>query len=244
MTVWHRTEPPNRALKTSYKELLDAVESCSDKALRRAVRTAVEEKSRYVAERIARTESARAWYQGFLKDTMDDPDVVAYRWVESTRHPTEDICDEYAKADDYGLGPGIFPKDKAPELPAHPHCLCHYEKVYASELERIQGLASGKIEYSDNHVTVVREHNIAYNDDEGLEKLFNKFCEDHKGDNIEHALVITMDGEVYHCIGQSETVNVSVLGTKLQESKVIHNHPDDGNIYGDCFSLADFSAFF
>lgn len=141
---------PNRALKTSYKELLDAVESCSDKALKRAIRTAVEEKSRYVAERIARTESARAWYQGFLKDTMDDSDVVAYRWVESTRHPTEDICDEYAKVDAYGLGPGIFPKDKAPELPAHPHCLCHYEKVYASELERIRGLASGKIEYSDN----------------------------------------------------------------------------------------------
>ena len=125
---------PNRALKTSYKELLDAVESCSDKALKRAIRTAVEEKSRYVAERIARTESARAWYQGFLKDTMDDPDVVAYRWVESTRHPAEDICDEYAKVDAYGLGPGIFPKDKAPELPAHPHCLCHYEKVYATEL--------------------------------------------------------------------------------------------------------------
>ena len=40
---------PNRALKTSYKELLDAVESCSDKALKRAIRTAVEEKSRYVA---------------------------------------------------------------------------------------------------------------------------------------------------------------------------------------------------
>ena len=128
---------PNRAPKTSYKELLDAVESCSDKALKRAIRTAVEEKSRYVAERIARTESARAWYQGFLKDTMDDPNVVAYRWVESTRHPTEDICDEYAKVDVYGLGPGIFPKDKAPELPAHPHCLCHYEKVYASELKRI-----------------------------------------------------------------------------------------------------------
>ena len=125
---------PNGALTTSYKELLDAVESCSDKALKRAIRTAVEEKSRYVAERIARTESARAWYQGFLKDTMDDPDVVAYRWVESTRHPTEDICDEYAKVDAYGLGPGIFPKDKAPELPAHPHCLCHYEKVYATEL--------------------------------------------------------------------------------------------------------------
>lgn len=68
---------PNRALKTSYKELLDAVESTSDKAVDRAIRTAVEEKSRYVAERIARTESARAWYQGFVADSKDDPDVVA-----------------------------------------------------------------------------------------------------------------------------------------------------------------------
>ena len=126
---------PNRALKTSYKELLDAVESCSDKALKRAIRTAVEEKSRYVAERIAITESARAWYQGFLKDTMDDPDVVAYRWVErverveSTRHPTEDICDEYAKVDAYGLGTGIFPKDKVPVLPVHPNCMCRLRPV-------------------------------------------------------------------------------------------------------------------
>ena len=121
---------PDRALKTSYKELLDAVKSCSDKALKRAIRKAVEEKSRYVA----RTESARPCYQGLLKDTRDASDVVAYRWVESTWHPAEDICDEYATVDAYGLGPGIFPKDKTPELPAHPHCLCHYEKVYASEL--------------------------------------------------------------------------------------------------------------
>lgn len=57
---------PNKVLKTSCKELLDAVESCSDKALKRAIRTAVEEKSGYVAERTARTESVRAWCQGFL----------------------------------------------------------------------------------------------------------------------------------------------------------------------------------
>ena len=65
---------------------------------------------------------------------MDNSDIVAYRWVESNRHPTEDICDFYAKKDIFGLGAGVFPKDKAPQLPAHPHCLCHYEKVYASEL--------------------------------------------------------------------------------------------------------------
>lgn len=71
--------------------------SLSDKAIDNAIKAAVEEKSRYAAERIARTESARAWYQGFIAETMDNPDIVAYRWVESNRHPTEDICDFYAK---------------------------------------------------------------------------------------------------------------------------------------------------
>ena len=175
-------------MKTSYKALLDAVESCSDKALKRAIRTAVEEKSRYVAERIAKTESACAWYQGFLKDTMDDPDVVAYRWVESTRHPTEDICDEYAKVDAYGLGPGIFPKDKAPELPAHPHCLCHYEKVYVIELdELLHGLGSGETERGKYEVIVAREEDINYNDDKAVEACFHNFCIDYAKADIEHA---------------------------------------------------------
>lgn len=237
---------PNRALKTSYKELLDAVESCSDKALKRAIRTAVEEKSRYVAERIARTESARAWYQGFLKDTMDDPDVVAYRWVESTRHPTEDICDEYAKVDMYGLGPGIFPKDKAPELPAHPHCLCHYEKVYASELNGIHGLASGESRYSNDKkkVKVVREPDIAYNDTKAIEARFWRFCEEHRDSDIEYALVITTDGEVYHITGDSDSVDLSAIGEKLNGAKMIHNHPDNEDGPGDCFSKEDFSAYF
>lgn len=128
---------PNKALKTSYKELLDAVESTSDKAIERAIKTAVEEKSRYVAERIARTESARAWYQGFIADTENDTDVVAYRFVESTRHPTEDICDTFANQNHYGWGKGVYPKGEQPELPIHPHCLCHYEKVYRSEIQAL-----------------------------------------------------------------------------------------------------------
>lgn len=53
-----------------------------------------------------------------------------------------------------------------------------------------------------------------------------------------------MTGEIYHCIGSSGTVDITVLGPKLQGAKVIHNHPDYGNTYGDCFSKADFVAFF
>lgn len=61
--------------------------------------------------------------------------MVAYRWKLGSHHPVDDICDMYAHADLYGLGAGIFPKDQAPVNPAHPHCLCHYAPVYASELK-------------------------------------------------------------------------------------------------------------
>lgn len=126
---------PNQALKTAYSELLDAVVNGSEKALSRSVHTAVEEKSRYVAERIARTEAARAWADGFAEKYMDDDSVVAFQWKLASRHPKFDICDLYAEANLYGLGKGIYPKNATPRLPVHPHCLCHLAPVYRSELK-------------------------------------------------------------------------------------------------------------
>jgi hypothetical protein len=88
-----------------------------------------------VAERIARTEGARARYDAFMARNGEDEDVVAYKWKLGSRHPAEDICDMYANADLYGLGKGVFPKDKATAQPAHPHCLCHYAPVYEPEIK-------------------------------------------------------------------------------------------------------------
>ena len=121
--------------KTALNELMDKVESGPEKAAQKALKTAVEEKSRYVAERLARTEAARARYDAFIARHGEDESVAAYQWKLGSRHPAEDICDMYANADLYGLGKGVFPKDAAPVNPAHPHCLCHYAPVYRSELE-------------------------------------------------------------------------------------------------------------
>lgn len=126
---------PNQALKTAYSELLDAVVNGSAKALSRSVHTAAEEKSRYVAERIARTEAARAWADGLAEKYMDDNSVVAFQWKLASRHPKFDICDLYADANLYGLGKGIYPKNATPRLSVHPHCLCHLAPVYRSELK-------------------------------------------------------------------------------------------------------------
>lgn len=57
---------PNTALKSAYNKLLAAARSGSEKAYKNALYVALNEKSRYVAERITRTESSRAWADGFF----------------------------------------------------------------------------------------------------------------------------------------------------------------------------------
>lgn len=129
---------PKKALQAAYNELLEAVQKGNKKAIEKAVEVAVNEKSRYVAERITRTEMARAWADGFIAKIKDDADIVAVKFKLSSRHPVFDICDMYAKADMYGLGAGIYPKDKLPPLPVHPHCLCRYVEVIEGEVDMQQ----------------------------------------------------------------------------------------------------------
>ena len=62
---------PNKALQAAYNKLLEAVQKGNEKAIEKAVEVAVNEKSRYVAERITRTEMARAWADGFIAKIKD-----------------------------------------------------------------------------------------------------------------------------------------------------------------------------
>ena len=133
-----KTGAPNKALQAAYNKLLEAVQKGNEKAIEKAVEVAVNEKSRYVAERITRTEMARAWADGFVAKMQKDADIVAVKFKLSSRHPVFDICDMYAKADMYGLGAGIYPKDKLPPLPVHPHCLCRYVEVIEGEVDMQQ----------------------------------------------------------------------------------------------------------
>lgn len=126
---------PTKALKAAYKQLIETAQTGTEEALNKACWVAMQEKSRYIADRIARTEMARAWADGFLADIMQDDDVVAVKWKLSSRHPVFDVCDMYSKANMYNLGSGIYPKAKLPPLPAHPHCLCRLTTVYAGEVD-------------------------------------------------------------------------------------------------------------
>ena len=116
-------------LRAGYSEVIKAVESDNQQKLDKAIEIATEEKTRYHAERIARTETARAYADGQVSRYKDDDDIVAFQWKLGTRHPVFDICDFYANADLYGMGKGVFPKDKVPTLPAHPHCMCRLKPI-------------------------------------------------------------------------------------------------------------------
>jgi len=125
---------PTLRLKAAYQSVVTAVESNSEARLDKAIKRAVASKARYNAERIARTEMSRAYGEAFKARMLDDSDMVGYRSVLSDRHVEFDICDYWADADLYGMGPGVFPKDSAPPYPYHPHCLCVLMPVYAADL--------------------------------------------------------------------------------------------------------------
>lgn len=130
-----RNGAPTKSLRAAYSSLVRAAQSGTEEQLEKACYVAVQEKSRYVAQRIIRTELSRAYSDGFVAKIMQDDDVVAVRLRLSTRHPVFDICNLFAEADMYGLGKGVYPKDKMPPVPLHPHCMCRYEEVYAWEVD-------------------------------------------------------------------------------------------------------------
>lgn len=120
-----------KGLQAAYNGILKAIEAGNQDRVAKAIYVAVQEKTRYFAERIARTEKARAYADGMMYKYAADPDCVAFKWKLSGRHPCDDVCDLYAKADLWGMGEGIFPKDKVPTLPVHPNCMCRLIPVYA-----------------------------------------------------------------------------------------------------------------
>jgi hypothetical protein len=140
-------------MRAAYSQLMDALETQNEKALNRAIFTATQERTRYFADRIARTEMARAYQDGFLLKWDNNDDCVAYQWKLSGRHPRYDICDLYAKANLYGMGAGVFPKDKVPRLPAHPHCMCFLKPVIRGMIDNetpIERIEEGGREYLDS----------------------------------------------------------------------------------------------
>lgn len=114
-------------LRAGYLQLLDKIlKTQGQAAIERAMETAVYERYRYFANRIAQTELARTQMDQHARELMADESLEVVQYCLSQTHPKPDICDLYAHQNAYGLGPGLYPKARAPKPPAHPFCRCHW----------------------------------------------------------------------------------------------------------------------
>jgi hypothetical protein len=135
---------PTQKLKNAYKELINVSEKTSGEALDDAINRVAREKMRYNADRIARTEMAKAYSQGEYAEALDDDQVIGMGYDLSDRHPKPDICDFHTSVDLFGLGPGRYPLSAMPPYPFHPHCLCTLYKVFSGDASAMNPKAAVK----------------------------------------------------------------------------------------------------
>lgn len=114
----------------------------------------------YNAQRLFRTSINHAFYMSNIESNKKNPFVDSIHWELSGQHSYrqvrrfgEDICDQHANQDSYGLGRGNFPKDNVP-IP-HPQCLCVQYGVITKSMEQIgqelrDWMAGNKNEMLDN----------------------------------------------------------------------------------------------
>lgn len=89
----------------------------------------------YNAQRLARTMVSHAYQQAFVEVTKNNPFISAYQWMTSGSDKVCPLCIDRESTDQYGLGPGVFPKDALPL--DHPNGMCTFECVMAMSDEEI-----------------------------------------------------------------------------------------------------------
>jgi len=104
-------------------DLNKAVQAGNQAGIESSLKWWLYDRQLYRLKRIARTEMASAHHGAIVAAALEDDDVIGYQWRLSSSHPFPDICDYYAGVD-FGLGRGVWPKEKVPPEKAHPHCMC------------------------------------------------------------------------------------------------------------------------
>lgn len=160
------TDQDTSKLRRAYQDILDITNKSSAAQVDRAVKYASYFKQRYNAERIARTEMARAYGDATFTDALYNDEVIAVKFTLSDRHPETDICDLHCGADLYGMGAGVYPKEQAPAYPFHPHCILPGNRIYfaGNIIAASKCFYSGKVieitTISGKRITVTSNHPI------------------------------------------------------------------------------------
>lgn len=120
--------------------------------------------------------------------------------------------------------------------------IIYLPKVETQEKIQYNGLASLKLNTLQNHSKPIMLEKINYNNKEEVINCLEKYEKIIQNDNIENAIVVTRDGEVYQCYGSNNSVWPDYdLKEQLREAYVTHNHPKNETEYS--FSESDIELF-
>lgn len=170
----------NARLNKAYKNLALITKDSSNRQVRRAIRRALLAKSKYVAERLARTEMAKA-YGKTLFENFEEQKVPAYKSTLSSRHKIFDICDYWAKTNQYGLGPGVFPANQTPGFPYHPNCMCSLTPIFVIKEKPKYNPKEGKkfLEKGDNKRMLLKRDQSDFKKTKHPEELIPQYNKPH-----------------------------------------------------------------
>ena len=106
-----------------------------------------------------------------------------------------------------------------------------------------KGFSSGRAGDTDGYTTIDEVIPIDFFDNEAIQKTVFNFFNEYANSNIEHAAVISPDGNLYKLTGSKGNVNIGLVGdSALYGSITVHNHPIiKGLPSGDSFSIDDVS---
>lgn len=136
------------ALRAAYAQAFDDWKAgASEAILRRRLDVAQREKNRFMANRIAQAELARAHQESVGREMMADNMLEVVQVATSPAHPRTDICDVHARANLFGLGPGLYPKAAAPRPPYHPWCWCKLKPKYSLDAAGAREIPRGVAAY-------------------------------------------------------------------------------------------------
>ncbi len=117
------------ALQAAYADVLRAIDAIeagpkAQARLNKRLEVAWYERMRFFATRIARTELHRAYMDREAQLLMLDTDVEYLQVRRAPGRQEPCICALFTGRDQYGLGPGVYPKAVAPRPGFHPFCMC------------------------------------------------------------------------------------------------------------------------
>lgn len=107
--------------------------------------------------------------------------------------------------------------------------------------ERVLTRSSGQVGATDGYTVINNVEPFDFNDKPAVERAINAFLEQHSNSPVEHAIVISPQGQLYRLTGISGSVNPALIGEDaLRGSIGAHNHPVwEGFECADSFSRQD-----